>query len=142
MWKKLVVVLVLAVAERVGVPLPLALSYVVANLAVYGAHDKSMWPLAFFSGLIVDLVFLNTLGVSSIGLLLARGVLVYLQERLGRELVWVLMAVAVVVTLMVEVWSGDGWRWWYGGSSGVMALVWYMLLVRNRNRGGVFVGGR
>lgn len=141
MWKKLLLLLFLAVLERAGVPVALALPYVVANLAVYAAEDKTMFPFAFAAGLVVDVVFLNTLGVSSIALLLARGILVFLQNRLGRELWWVMMMVAFCVSLMSEWWSGDGWRWVYALSAGIVVLGWYGVVARGHSLSrGVFVG--
>lgn len=133
-------VLVLAIIERVGLPVPMVIGYVMANLGVYASEEKSMFTWAFLAGLIIDLVFMNVLGITSLMLLISRGLLVYMHRKWGREMVWMLAGVSGVGTLAVEWVTGNTWRWLYAAGSSLIALGFYVVMGKVKPSGnGVFV---
>ncbi len=127
----LLTTLLLAIVERLGWPHGLAVALVVARLAAGGGDSRWVMLSAFGAGVLVDLVFLNRLGVSALIFLGVRLGFLVINSVVGDRVPWT-VGVAAVLVSVIELWLGGlPVIWWQLVIGGLAAMGFYGLFKRD-----------
>ncbi len=133
-------VVLLAVLEQAGVGLPLVLPMVAAMMVSEASEREGLAEYLMVIGVVLDLLFINRLGMSSLVLLVSNLVVVEVKKRLGERADMVGLGIGwVVVGILERVYDKRvGWEWVMG--SLISILIWYGVWRRPRIGNGVLLG--
>lgn len=85
---------------------------------IWVLKSKWMLALAFMAGMVIDLYWGRTLGLSSLGLVLTLGVAMVIQEHFSQW--WVL--------LLIALGAGIFWSVWFYGTVTVLAVLGCLII--------------
>lgn len=141
MIQGLLLVTMFAVIEMAGLQVPLTVSLVIAIVVILSGEWRWDVEMSMAMGLVVDLVFLNRLGSSSLFMLILGTTVIGLKARISQRTPWVEILAGLAAYFAWEIiWGAgfDGMRFFLGG---LLVVGWIRFLSKPSGGGGVILRG-